>query len=200
MWGGVLGMTVRGAGSSGAGLPITLDPVDLRASPSRSRSRCWWHSGDGRAGLPAVRLLCIVYVELIRGVPLISGAIHGQRDVPAVHAGGASTLINCCAPRSRVILFAAAYLAEVIRGGLQSHYRRASTRRLTRSAYRTGSKTGLIILPQALRLVIPPLVNTFIGFFKDTSPGADHRHPRPAVRSGKTALMADPTWAGLLDL
>jgi general L-amino acid transport system permease protein len=67
-----------------------------------------------------------------------------------------------------IILFAAAYLAEVIRGGLQA---------LPRGQYEAAEalglsywqKTGLIILPQALRMVIPPLVNTFIGMFKDTS-------------------------------
>jgi general L-amino acid transport system permease protein len=67
-----------------------------------------------------------------------------------------------------IILFAGAYLAEVVRGGLQA---------LPKGQYEAADalgmsywqKTGLIVLPQALRLVIPPLVNTFIGFFKDTS-------------------------------
>ena len=67
-----------------------------------------------------------------------------------------------------IILFAAAYLAEVIRGGLQAlpkgQYEAADALGLS-----YWQKTGLIVLPQALRLVIPPLVNTFIGFFKDTS-------------------------------
>ena len=66
------------------------------------------------------------------------------------------------------ILFAGAYLAEVIRGGLQ-----ALPKGQAEAADALGlsywKKTGFIILPQALRLVIPPLVNTFIGFFKDTS-------------------------------
>jgi general L-amino acid transport system permease protein len=66
------------------------------------------------------------------------------------------------------ILFAAAYLAEVVRGGLQ-----ALPKGQGEAADALGlsywKKTGFIILPQALRLVIPPLVNTFIGFFKDTS-------------------------------
>jgi general L-amino acid transport system permease protein len=66
------------------------------------------------------------------------------------------------------ILFAGAYLAEVVRGGLQAlpkgQYEAADALGLS-----YWKKTGFIILPQALRLVIPPLVNTFIGFFKDTS-------------------------------
>jgi len=67
-----------------------------------------------------------------------------------------------------IILFAGAYLAEVVRGGLQ-----ALPKGQAEGADALGlsywQKTGLIVLPQALRLVIPPLVNTFIGFFKDTS-------------------------------
>jgi general L-amino acid transport system permease protein len=67
-----------------------------------------------------------------------------------------------------IILFAGAYLAEVVRGGLQAldkgQYEAADALGLS-----YWKKTGFIILPQALRLVIPPLVNTFIGFFKDTS-------------------------------
>ena len=67
-----------------------------------------------------------------------------------------------------ITLFAGAYLAEVVRGGLQAlpkgQYEAADALGLS-----YWQKTGLIILPQALRLVIPPLVNTFIGFFKDTS-------------------------------
>jgi general L-amino acid transport system permease protein len=67
-----------------------------------------------------------------------------------------------------IILFAGAYLAEVVRGGLQAlpkgQFEGADALGLS-----YWQKTGFIILPQALRLVIPPLVNTFIGFFKDTS-------------------------------
>ena len=77
------------------------------------------------------------------------------------------------------ILFAGAYLAEVVRGGLM-----ALPKGQAEAADALGlsywKKTAFIVLPQALRLVIPPLVNTFIGFFKDTSPGADHRPVRPA--------------------
>ncbi len=91
------------------------------------------------------------------------------------------------------ILFAAAYLAEVVRGGLQ-----AIPRGQHEAADALGlsywTKMRLIILPQALRLVIPPLVNTFIGFFKDTSLvliiGLTD-----LLTAGKVAL-ADPVWTG----
>jgi general L-amino acid transport system permease protein len=92
-----------------------------------------------------------------------------------------------------IILFAGAYLAEVVRGGLQAlpkgQYEAADALGLS-----YWKKTGLIILPQALRLVIPPLVNTFIGFFKDTSLvliiGI-----LDLLTAGKNA-MADPVWTG----
>ena len=94
-----------------------------------------------------------------------------------------------------IILFAGAYLAEVVRGGLQ-----AMPKGQGEAADALGlsywQKTGSIILPQALRLVIPPLVNTFIGFFKDTSPGADHRPVRPAEHGQGRAQR--PALAGLL--
>ena len=67
-----------------------------------------------------------------------------------------------------MILFAAAYLAEVVRGGLQSvpRHQQESADALGMTYW---NKTRLVVLPQALRMSIPPLVNTFIGFFKDTS-------------------------------
>ena len=91
------------------------------------------------------------------------------------------------------ILFAAVYLAEVIRGGLQAlpkgQYEAADALGLS-----YWKKMGLIILPQALRLVIPPLVNTFIGFFKDTSLvliiGIFD-----LLTAGKTSIV-EPAWQG----
>jgi general L-amino acid transport system permease protein len=92
-----------------------------------------------------------------------------------------------------IILFAGAYLAEVVRGGLQ-----ALPQGQSEAADALGlsywKKTWLIVLPQALRLVIPPLVNTFIGFFKDTSLvliiGIFD-----LLTTGKTAVI-EPAWQG----
>jgi len=67
-----------------------------------------------------------------------------------------------------VILFAGAYIAEIIRGGLQS-LPKGQFEAADAMGLNYFQKTTLIILPQALRVVIPPLINTFIGFFKDTS-------------------------------
>lgn len=117
--------------------------------------------------LPAVRLLCVLYVELIRGVPLISVLFMASVMFPLFMPPGVN-IDKLLRAQIAVILFAAAYLAEVVRGGLQ-----ALPKGQTEAADALGmtywQKTGLIVLPQALRLVIPPLVNTFIGFFKDTS-------------------------------
>ncbi len=117
--------------------------------------------------LPAVKALCVVYIELIRGVPLISLLFMASVMFPLFLPEGMN-IDKLLRAQIAIILFAAAYLAEVIRGGLQA---------LPRGQYEAAEalglsywqKTGLIILPQALRMVIPPLVNTFIGMFKDTS-------------------------------
>jgi len=93
-----------------------------------------------------------------------------------------------------IILFAAAYLAEVVRGGLA-----ALPKGQAEAADALGltywQKTLKITLPQALRLVIPPLVNTFIGFFKDTSLVLTIGI-LDLLTASKTA-MADPVWQGV---
>ena len=117
--------------------------------------------------LPAVHLLCVLYVELIRGVPLIALLFMASVMFPLFLPEGVN-IDNLLRVQIAIILFVAAYVAEVIRAGLQ-----ALPKGQTEAAEALGltywQKTGFIILPQALRLVIPPLVNTCIGFFKDTS-------------------------------
>lgn len=165
MWGGVFGLSLVTEDNWG-GLPITLIlatfglafafPLAVLVALGR-RSR----------GLPAVRLLCVLYVELIRGVPLISLLFMASVMFPLFMPAGFN-VDKLLRAQIAIILFAGAYLAEVVRGGLQ-----ALPKGQAEAADALGlsywKKTGLVILPQALRLVIPPLVNTFIGFFKDTS-------------------------------
>ena len=123
--------------------------------------------GRRSTNMPAVRMLCVVYVELIRGVPLITVLFMASVMFPLFMPEGFNP-DKLLRAQIAFILFAAAYLAEVVRGGLQAlpkgQYEAADAMGLS-----YWKKTGLIVLPQALRLVIPPLVNTFIGFFKDTS-------------------------------
>ncbi len=165
MSGGILGLSVVPVDYWG-GLPITLIlatfglafafPLAVLVALGRRSTQ-----------MPAVKTLCVVYVELIRGVPLISVLFMASVMFPLFMPPGIN-IDKLLRAQIAVILFAAAYLAEVVRGGLQ-----ALPKGQTEAADALGltywQKTGFIILPQALRLVIPPLVNTFIGFFKDTS-------------------------------
>ena len=165
MWGGIFGLKQVSEDYWG-GLPITLIlatfglafafPLAVLVALGRRSTK-----------LPAVKMLCVVYVELIRGVPLISVLFMASVMFPLFMPAGVN-IDKLLRAQIAVILFAAAYLAEVVRGGLQ-----ALPKGQAEAADALGlsywHKTGLIILPQALRLVIPPLVNTFIGFFKDTS-------------------------------
>ncbi len=120
-----------------------------------------------RSHLPALRTICIVYVELIRGVPLISVLFMASFMFPLFMPPGVTVnvLVRVLVG---ITLFAAAYLAEVVRGGLQAipagqHEAAAS---LGLSYWQTQRK---IVLPQALRLVVPSIMNSFISTFKDTS-------------------------------
>ncbi len=120
-----------------------------------------------RSELPVVKGFCVGYIELIRGVPLISLLFMASVMLPLFLPEGVS-IDKLLRAQIAMIMFAAAYLAEVVRGGLQA---------IPRGQYEAADalslpywrKTGLITLPQALKISIPPLVNTFIAFFKDTS-------------------------------
>jgi len=165
MWGGVFGLPLVPEDEWG-GLPITLIlatfglafafPLAILVALGRRSTT-----------LPAVHLLCVLYVELIRGVPLVALLFMASVMFPLFLPEGVN-IDNLLRVQIAIILFVAAYVAEVIRAGLQ-----ALPKGQTEAAEALGltywQKTGFIILPQALRLVIPPLVNTCIGFFKDTS-------------------------------
>jgi general L-amino acid transport system permease protein len=120
-----------------------------------------------RSRMPAIRTLCTLYVELIRGVPLITVLFMASFMIPLFMPHGVSidVLIRVIVG---ITLFSAAYMAEVIRGGLQAlpkgQTEAAAT--LGLSFWQTQRK---IVLPQALATVVPSLMNTFIGMFKDTS-------------------------------
>jgi general L-amino acid transport system permease protein len=120
-----------------------------------------------RSDMPLIHILSVVFIEFIRGVPLITLLFT------------ASLLLNYFLPPGTnfdlilrvvimVTLFASAYMAEVIRGGLAA---------LPRGQYEAAEALGLdywkaqrlVILPQALKISIPGIVNSFIGLFKDTT-------------------------------
>jgi general L-amino acid transport system permease protein len=120
-----------------------------------------------RSQLPGIRSLCIVYIELLRGVPLISVLFMASFMFPLFMPEGFSidVLLRVLAG---ITLFAAANMAEVIRGGLQA---------VPREQVEAAASLGLsywqsqrkVVLPQALATVLPGLVNNFIAIFKDTS-------------------------------
>ena len=120
-----------------------------------------------RSKLPAVRIVSVAYIELVRGVPLITVLFMASVMLPLFLPEGV-TIDKLLRAQVAFILFAAAYLAEVIRGGLQ-----AIPKGQIEAADALGlgywRRTRLIVLPQALAMVIPPLVNNFIGAFKNTS-------------------------------
>ena len=117
--------------------------------------------------LPAVRMVCVVFIEFIRGVPLITLLFV------------ASTMLNYFLPPGTtfdlllrvlimVTLFASAYLAEVVRGGLQA-IPKGQQEAADSMGLKYWQSMRLIILPQALKISIPGIVNTFIGLYKDTT-------------------------------
>ncbi|HFD15121.1 MAG TPA: amino acid ABC transporter permease, partial [Rhodospirillales bacterium] len=120
-----------------------------------------------RSSMPVIRSLCIAFIELVRGVPLVTVLFMASVMLPLFLPAGVN-FDKLMRALVGVALFSAAYMAEVVRGGLQ-----AIPKGQYEAAMALGlgywQMTGLIILPQALRLVIPGIVNTFIGLFKDTS-------------------------------
>jgi len=117
--------------------------------------------------LPVLKWLCVVYIELIRGVPLISLLFMSSFIFPLFLPEGIN-FPSMLRALVAIILFTAAYIAEVVRGGLQG---------MSRGQYEAAESIGLsyyltmrlIILPQALKIVIPPTVSILISAFKDTS-------------------------------
>ncbi len=120
-----------------------------------------------RSKLPIIQLLSVIFIEFVRGVPLITVLFMANTMLPLFVPQEYSP-DRLLRPLVGVALFAAAYMAEVVRGGLQA---------MPKGQYEGAMSLGLgywsmmrlIILPQALRIVIPGIVNTFIGLFKDTT-------------------------------
>jgi len=117
--------------------------------------------------LPVIRSLCVVYIEVVRGVPLISVLFMASFMIPLLLPTGTSPDVLLRVLMG-ITLFSAAYLAEIVRGGLQA---------LPQGQMEAAASLGLgywqtqrlVVLPQALTHVIPGIVNNFIAVFKDTS-------------------------------
>lgn len=150
LWGGMLVTMVL----SFVGISVSLPLGILLALGRRSR-------------LPVVKMLCVAFIETVRGVPLVTVLFMASVMLPLFLPAG-MTFDRFLRALVGVALFASAYMAEVVRGGLQAipkgQYEGADSLGLS-----YWQSMGLIVLPQALKLVIPGIVNTFIGLFKDTS-------------------------------
>jgi general L-amino acid transport system permease protein len=121
-----------------------------------------------RSSFRAVRLVCVVYIELIRGVPLIAILFMAAFMLGFFLPPGVGRPDEVTRALVAFVLFTAAYVAEIVRGGLQSvpSGQIEAAQAIGLSPLKT---TRLIVLPQALRAVIPGLVGQFISLFKDTS-------------------------------
>jgi len=164
MKGGIFGLTsVESTKWSGLPLTLLLSVFGLTAAYPLGVILALGRQSK----MPAVKVLSIVYIELIRGVPLISLLFMGSIIFPLFLPEGI-TISKILRAQVAIILFTAAYIAEVVRGGLQA---------IPKGQYEAAASLGLnyyqtmrlVVLPQALKIVIPPTVSVLISAFKDTS-------------------------------
>jgi len=143
--------------------------------------------------LPVIRVLATSFIEIVRGVPLISILFMATVMLPLFMPDGI-TVDKLLRAQIAIIIFAAAYIAEIVRGGLQD---------VPKGQLEAGAALGMgywvvmfkIVLPQAIKKVIPPLVALFIGFFQDTTlvTIVGLLDFLDTVRSA----MRDPSWQGI---
>jgi len=164
MHGGVAGLSVVETDRWG-GLPLTVLVATLSIVLAFPLSVLV--ALGRRSKMPAIKTICTIYVELIRGVPLISVLFMASFMFPLFMPPGTSidVLLRVLVG---ITLFSAAYLAEIVRGGLQAipKGQQEAADTLGLSYWQAQRK---IILPQALAIVVPGVMNSFIAIFKDTS-------------------------------
>ncbi len=162
--GGITGLPVVGTHYwGGLMLTVTLAVVAMLAAFPVSVLLALGRTSE----MPIARQFCVAYIELIRGVPLITILFMASVVLPLFLPTGME-LDKVLRAMVGITMFFSAYLAENIRGGLQG---------VARGQYEAADALGMgywakmrvVVLPQALRIVIPPMVNNFIGIFKDTS-------------------------------
>lgn len=121
-----------------------------------------------RSSLPVMRWLCTAYIEMIRGVPLISLLLMAQLFIGFFLSSGGNS--NTLTTKALVVItmFSSAYIAEIVRGGLQA-VPKGQTEAGQAMGMSPAAITRLLVLPQALKAVIPAMVGQFISLFKDTS-------------------------------
>ncbi len=144
-----------------------------------------------RSTIPLIRIFSVTFIELWRGVPLITVLFFATYMLPLFLPGN-FTVDGLVRALIGISLFAGAYQAEVIRGGLLA-IPRGQGEAAAALGLSWAKTTGLIVLPQALRHVIPGIVNSFIGLFKDTS--LVSIVALFDLLGQLRASFADPTWA-----
>ena len=150
LWGGVLVTIVV----SWVGIVFSL-PIGILLALGR------------RSTMPAVKLLSVIFIEFVRGVPLITVLFMASVMLP-LFVPDAYSPDKLLRALIGIAMFSAAYMAEVVRAGLQA---------IPKGQYEGAMAVGLgywqmmylIVLPQALKITIPNIVNTYIGLFKDTT-------------------------------
>ena len=150
LWGGVLVTVVVSA----VGIVVAL-PLGIVLALGR------------RSNMPAVRLFSVIFIEVVRGVPLITVLFMASVMLP-LFVPEDLTPDKLLRALVGIALFASAYMAEVVRAGLQA-IPRGQYEAATALGLKFWPQMGLVILPQALRVTIPNILNTTIGLFKDTT-------------------------------
>ena len=142
--------------------------------------------------LPIVKAICVTFIEVVRGVPFIKVLFMANFMMP-LFVPSYLTPDRLLRPLIAIALFSSAYMAEVVRAGLQG-IPRGQHEAAKALGINYFSRMRLIILPQALTIVIPSIVSTFIGLFKDTTLVAIVAIA-DFLKAVETA-RADPHWAG----
>lgn len=175
LWGGLLVTLIMSA----VGIVVSL-PIGIALALGR------------RSQLPVIRTFCVSYIEVVRGAPFITVLFMANFLLP-LFVPDVLTPDRLLRPMIGTALFSAAYMAEVVRAGLQA---------IPKGQYEGAQALGLsywktmrlVILPQALTIVIPGIVSTFIGLFKDTTLVAVVGIT-DFLRAAETSRV-DPEWAG----
>lgn len=164
LWGGVLGLDYVDTTLWGG---LMLDFIVAFVTVAGSLPLGILLAFGRRSRLPIVRMLSVGYIELWRGVPLLTVLFMSAVLVPLFLPQGAS-IDRLVRAMAALVLFNAAYMAEVVRGGLQGveHGQEEAAHTL---GLRWWHVQAFIVLPQALRIAVPGIINTVVDLFKDTT-------------------------------
>jgi len=164
LWGGVFGLTYVDTSLWGG---LMLDVIASFITVAGSLPLGILLAFGRRSQLPVVRSLSIGYIELWRGVPLLTVLFMSAVVVPLFLPNGV-TIDRLLRALAALVLFNAAYMAEVVRGGLQG-VQPGQEEAAHSLGLRWWQVQAFIVLPQALRIIVPGIINTVVDLFKDTT-------------------------------